>query len=138
MKTYSLLLFTLLLLSSCEFSTDTNKQQAPKTNKTQEITKQLRHVVLFKFKDTSLPADIKKVEAAFAALPSQIEEIKDFEWGLNNSPEDLNKGFTHCFFVTFDSEEARDVYLPHPAHKAFVDRLLPHIDDSLVLDYWVK
>nr|WP_318544242.1 Dabb family protein [Marixanthotalea marina] len=100
------------------------------------MTKQLRHVVLFKFKESSSAADINKVETAFEALPSKIKEIKDLEWGLNNSPEGINKGFTHCFFVTFDSEEDRAIYLPHPAHKAFVDILSPHLDDVLVIDYW--
>jgi len=69
-------------------------------------------------------------------LPSQIKEIKDFEWGKNNSPEGLNQGFTHCFFVTFASEKDREVYLPHPAHKAFIDVLKPHLDKVLVIDYW--
>ena len=98
----------------------------------------LRHVVLFKFKAETTPADIQKVEAAFAALPGQIPEIKGFEWGLNNSPEGLNKDFTHCFLLTFEREEDRAVYLPHPAHKAFGDVLSPHLDDVLVVDYWAK
>jgi hypothetical protein len=98
--------------------------------------KQLRHAVLFKFKETSTEADIKKVEDAFRALPSKIKEIKDFEWGTNNSPENLNQGFTHCFFVTFESEKDREVYLPHPAHKDFVSVLGPHLDKVLVIDYW--
>ncbi len=59
--------------------------------------KMLRHVVLFKFKDSSSPEDIKKVEDAFRALPSKIKEVKAFEWGTNNSPEGLNEGLTHCF-----------------------------------------
>src|SRR5450432_1038479 len=80
--------------------------------------KLLRHVVLFKFKDGTATADIKKVEDAFRALPSKIKEIKALEWGTNNSPESLNQGFTHCFFVTFSSEADRAIYLPHPAHKA--------------------
>lgn len=105
---------------------------------TDKISKQLRHVVLFKFKEAATAADIGKVEAAFVALSSKIKEIKDLEWGLNNSPEELNKGFTHCFFVTFDTEEDRSIYLPHPAHMAFVDVLGPHLDDVLVLDYWTK
>ena len=50
----------------------------------------LRHVVLFKFKESSPATEIAKVEAAFKALPSKIKEIRDFEWGLNNSPEGLN------------------------------------------------
>ena len=98
--------------------------------------KLLRHVVLFKFKDSSSPADIQKVEAAFRALPSKIKEVKAFEWGTNNSPENLNMGFTHCFFVSFATEEDREVYLPHAAHKEFVGVLQPHLDKVLVIDYW--
>ena len=100
--------------------------------------KMLRHVVLFKFKDNSSKEDIKKVEDAFRALPSKISQIKDFEWGTNNSPENLNQGFTHCFFVSFTSEKDREVYLPHPQHKAFVDVLKPHLDKVLVVDYWAE
>ncbi len=101
-----------------------------------ETHKLLRHVVLFKFKDGTAAADIKQVETAFAALPAQIKEVKAFEWGINNSPEGLAEGFTHCFFVSFDSEADRAVYLVHPAHKAFVATLAPYLDKPLVLDYW--
>lgn len=98
--------------------------------------KQLRHVVLFKFKDGTVDTDIKKVEDAFRALPSQIKEIKAFEFGTNNSPETHAQGFTHCFFLTFKSEEDRAIYLPHPAHKAFGQVLTPYLDKVLVIDYW--
>ena len=100
--------------------------------------KALRHVVLFKFKDTSSPEDVKKVEEAFAGLTGKIKLIKDFEWGTNNSPENLNQGLTHCFFVTFSSDKDRDDYLVHPDHKAFVEVLKPHLDKVTVLDYWTK
>ncbi len=98
--------------------------------------KALRHVVLFKFKDTASAEDIKSVEDAFAALPAKIPEIKDFEWGTNNSPEGLDKGFTHCFLLTFDSDEGRATYLPHPDHKLFGESLSPFLEDVLVVDYW--
>jgi hypothetical protein len=98
--------------------------------------KLLRHVVLFKFKETSSADDVKKVEDAFRVLPRQIKAIKAFEWGKNNSPENLNQEFTHCFFVSFKSEKDREIYLPHPAHKAFVEVLKPHLDKVLVIDYW--
>ena len=104
----------------------------------QNSEKLLRHVVLLKFKDSSSPTDIKKVEDAFRALPSKIATIKTFEWGTNNSPENLNQGFTHCFFVSFASEKDREVYLPHPEHKAFVSVLSPHLDKVLVIDYWTN
>ena len=37
-------------------------------------------------------SDIEKVENAFRDLPNHIPEIKDFEWGTNNSPEELEQG----------------------------------------------
>jgi hypothetical protein len=104
----------------------------------QEQNKLLRHVVLFSFKTTSTPDDIKKIENSFKTLPVKIKEIRDFEWGTNNSPENLAQGFTHCFFVSFASEKDREIYLPHPDHKAFVAIAGPHIDKVLVLDYWAQ
>lgn len=105
------------------------------TNMNDEL---LRHVVLIKFKEGTSAEDIAKVEDAFGALENKIQEIKGYEWGTNNSPEGINKGFTHCFMVTFDSEEGREIYLPHPDHKAFVEVLSPHMEDVLVVDYWAK
>ncbi|MEL6651955.1 MAG: Dabb family protein [Bacteroidota bacterium] len=107
----------------------------------EEITmpeKVLRHVVLFSFKEEATAENIASVEAAFKALPSKIPQIMDFEWGTNNSPEGLDKGFTHCFFLTFASEEDRAIYLPHPDHKAFGEVLSPHLEDVLVVDYWTE
>ena len=103
-----------------------------------ESQKLLRHVVLLSFKEGSTPDQIKVVEDAFAELPKKIKEIKAFEWGMNNSPENLNQGFTHCFFVSFASEKDRAIYLPHPDHKAFVEVLKPVMDKVLVIDYWSK
>lgn len=100
--------------------------------------KSLRHVVMFKFKESSTADDVKNVEAAFMALPKKIKTIKSIEFGTNNSPENLNQGFTHCFILTFKSEKDRDDYLPHPDHKAFGKVLGPHLDKVLVFDYWAK
>jgi hypothetical protein len=105
---------------------------------THQQTKMLRHVVLFKFKDDATPDQVKQVENAFRKLPSEIKEIKGLEWGTNNSPENLNQGLTHCFFLSFNSEEDRNAYLPHPAHKAFGAILKPYLDKVVVVDYWVK
>lgn len=127
------------LLSGCTNDRSNSKTQSEEKQQTSEPTikrKQLRHVVLFKFKESATPEDIAKVEDAFATLPGKIPQIKDYEWGLNNSPEGLDKGFTHCFFLTFDSEEDRAIYLPHPDHKAFGGVLGPFLEDVLVLDYW--
>ena len=81
--------------------------------------KVLRHVVMFGFKPEVSAQQIKEVEEAFCALPSQIDLIKGYEWGTDCSPEGLQQGLTHCFFLTFHSDADRDAYLIHPAHKAF-------------------
>ena len=105
---------------------------------TGKTEKMLRHVVMFKFKETSTPADVERIVKAFGALPERIKEIKGFEWGTDNSPEGLQQGLTHCFFVTFASEADRDAYLPHPAHKEFVDLVGPHVEKVTVVDYWAQ
>jgi hypothetical protein len=98
--------------------------------------KLLRHVVQFKFKDSSTPAQVSQVVDAFRVLPTKISEIADFEFGQNNSPEGLEDGFTHCFLVTFASEKDRQTYLTHAAHMQFVEILKPHLDKVQVIDYW--
>ncbi|MDC0935940.1 Dabb family protein [Pirellulales bacterium] len=98
----------------------------------------LRHVVLFRFKRDATPEQIVEIERAFGDLPGKIPEIRGYEWGINNSPEGLNNDFTHCFLVTFGSEADREKYLPHPAHKEFVELLLPKLDKAFVFDYWAK
>jgi hypothetical protein len=100
--------------------------------------KLLRHVVLFKFKDSSQPADVARIVEAFRGLPSKIDAIEGFEWGTDVSPEGKAQGFTHCFLVTFASEAGRDAYLPHPAHKEFVSIVGPHVDKVCVVDFWAQ
>jgi hypothetical protein len=97
--------------------------------------KLLRHVVLFKFKDSATPEQVKSVVDAFSALPEKINTIVGYEWGTNVSPENLAQGFTHCFLVTFKNAADRDAYLPHPAHKEFGKILGPHLDKVLVIDF---
>lgn len=98
---------------------------------------ELRHVVLFGWKQNANADSIQNAIKAFGELPKQLKIIKKYEWGVNNSPEKLNQGLTHCFVLTFSSEKDRDAYLVHPIHQAFT-KLLPNILDKVtVLDYWV-
>ena len=105
---------------------------------TEPPAKVLRHVVLFAFKDAATPPQIQEIERAFAHLPDQIAAIYEFEWGTDVSVEQLSQGYTHCFLVTFLSEADRNVYLPHPAHQAFVAMLQPQLEKALVIDYWSR
>jgi hypothetical protein len=96
----------------------------------------LYHVVAIKFKPEAKPQQIKAVETAFAQLKTKIPGVTSLNWGTNVSPEQKNKGFTHCFVLTFATEKDRDAYLPHPEHKAFGKLLGPIMADVLVIDFW--
>jgi hypothetical protein len=98
--------------------------------------KVLYHVVSLKFKPDATPEKIKAVETAFVALREKIPGIATVNWGTNVSPEKHDKGFTHCFVLTFNTEKDRDDYLPHPAHKAFGGLLGPILADVMVIDFW--
>ena len=52
----------------------------------------VKHVVLFKYKESATPEQIEAISAAFADLKHKIPGIIDFKSGVNNSPEGLNKG----------------------------------------------
>ncbi len=95
----------------------------------------IRHIVLVKFTETVDASQVDALSGAFAALPSLIPGISAFEAGHNVSPEGLNHGFTHAYVLTFADAAARDAYLLHPQHQAFVERLKPCLADVLVVDY---
>src|SRR6185369_16076353 len=75
---------------------------------------QVRHIVVFKFKQGTTEDQIKQVTDAFRQLKEKIPGIVSFEHGINNSPEKKNFGFTHVYLVTFENAQARDAYLLHP------------------------
>jgi hypothetical protein len=99
----------------------------------------VKHIVLFKYKASATSGQIKEVTEAFRALKGKIPGITSFECGVNNSPENLNRGFTHAYLITFENAGVRDAYLPHPEHKKFGELLgkLDVLDEALVVDFQV-
>jgi hypothetical protein len=98
----------------------------------------VRHVVSFKFKKDAAAADIRKVEEAFAALKTKIPQIQSLEWGTNVSGENLDKGFTHMWVLTFADTAAVKTYIDHPDHQAFVKLLKPALEEAFVIDFQPK
>jgi hypothetical protein len=122
----------ILLIATCSFALAANAQKGGGENESPK----LRHFVAFQFKPTATPADIEKVVASFRELRKTVPQVQSIEAGVNNSPENLNKGLTHAFFVTFASEKDRDIYLTHPEHEKFKVLLKPLVADVLVMDFW--
>jgi hypothetical protein len=95
----------------------------------------VKHVVSFKFKKEATPDQIKRVETAFAALKGAIPQIQSLEWGTNVSKENLDKGFTHMWVLSFKNEADVQTYIDHKVHQDFVSLLKPVLDDAFVLDF---
>ena len=127
MKTISFILILAVVCALAAFAAETQTKNS-----------RLLHVVSFKFKDSATKAQIKEVEDAFRALKDKIPEIVSLEWGTNVSPEKLDKGFTHCWVLSFKSDKDRDAYLVHPDHKAFGGLVGPVLADVFVIDFWAE
>ena len=112
--------------------------QAPAPTGSSATLGSLRHVVVFKFKDGTPPGKVNEIVEAFGGLKAKIPQITGFEWGLNNSPEGKDQGFTHVFLVTFADAKGREAYLPHPEHEKFKALVGPHLAGVYVVDYYAK
>lgn len=95
----------------------------------------VRHILFIQFKEAANTADITSCLENISALKDKIEGIEAVELGENHSPVG-SKHYTHCVFMTFVDEAARDAYLPHPFHQSLVnEELLPILEDVVMLDY---
>lgn len=124
-------------------TTDASAQDTAMMDHNQHATLQappagsVRHIVVFRFREDATEAQIEQLTEAFRSLQHSIPGILAFEHGRNHSPEGKDQGFDHVYTITFESAEARDVYLPHPEHQAFGRTLgeLGIVEDAFVVDY---
>ncbi len=130
MKTMILAAVLMVALALTAMAADAGKKDGGKKK-----GGKVKHMVAFKFKESASKEDIEKVEKEFKALKKKIDVIKTLDWGHNNSPENLNKGFTHGWVLTFDSLEDRNTYLHHPDHEKFATLAKSIIADVFVLDF---
>jgi hypothetical protein len=113
---------------------------SPATGSDQVVTPEkaeskLHHIVLFNFKEN---APLDTIEASMYELFGAIEGVNDLSFNKNVSSRDLDKGYKHSFYMTFESEYDRDsVFYPHPNYKKIGGIIGPHINEYLIYDYWV-
>ena len=98
----------------------------------------VRHFGVFQFKPEITPEQIDNCFAELRGMIGKIPGLLDIEHGPYQSDEGLNEYFTHGFIMTFDSLESRDAYLPHPAHEAVKDVVVPCLERVVVFDFEVK
>lgn len=95
----------------------------------------IRHLLLIRFKPSADPSQIEKLRLLFKAMPEKVGGVESAEWGLNDSPEHKNHGYTHAVLMTFANEAGRQNYLPHPEHDALKVVFEPLLEEILVFDY---
>ena len=97
------------------------------------------HIVALKFKAEVSQTEIEDIFQGLKNLLSAnlIPGLVEYTGGPYDSPEGLNKGFTHAFVMKFVDRESRDNYFPHPEHRKIVDLIVPRVDDSMCFDYEV-
>jgi Stress responsive A/B Barrel Domain len=99
----------------------------------------IRHIVLAKLRSNLTPAEMAGLSTALAAMKDEIPGIVAVSVGENNSPEGINRGYSHGFTVDFVDAAARDAYLPNPDHlkaaRKLVEATEGGADGILVLDY---
>ena len=99
-------------------------------------TPMIQHIVLLKLKPDATAEQKSALLDGLIAVKDKIPGIESISGGDDNSPEGKQHRFDWGFVMTFADADARDVYLPHPDHKALGQQLLrPIVDDVLVLDY---
>ena len=97
----------------------------------------IRHVLLIQFKSSANNSQIEELKSLFKSMPDKVTGVVSVEWGLNDSPEGKNQGYTHCVNMTFANEEGRQNYLPHPEHEALKEIFRPLLQDIIVFDYQI-
>ena len=95
----------------------------------------IRHILLIKFKDSADLFEVAKLRTLFELMPTKVEGVVSVEWGLNDSPENMNKGYTHSVLMTFANEAGRQHYLSHPEHEVLKSIFAPLLQDIIVFDY---
>lgn len=91
----------------------------------------VQHVVLFRFRSDLPEGAVEALFDELRGLQKVVPGISGFQRGAYNSPEGLSQGFSHGFTMSFADADARDAYLPHPAHQAVVAKLLPMLVGGL-------
>lgn len=78
----------------------------------------IRHVVMLRWNDSVLDADLVALSAAATALPASIPAIADYRHGRDLGLADTN--FDFAIVAEFATLDDYVTYRDHPAHQQFI------------------
>ena len=95
-----------------------------------------KHVVTFRLTGSAETrrAVAQQFRDALVELPSQIEELKSIEVGINVNPAEQ---WDLVLTATAETLEDVAIYSAHPAHKAAVAIIAEHKADRACVDYTI-
>lgn len=93
----------------------------------------VNHVVMFKFKSTTPPAERQAYVAELRSLGKKISEVRRLDVGENivASP----RAYDVVLIASFDDREALDRYARHPEHQPVLQRTAQVCENVAVVDY---
>ena len=98
----------------------------------------VRHIVLTRFAPGTSDQTIADIYGGLRAVAERLDGASGFVAGPSNSPEDLERGYTHGFSIDFADHDALRAYAEDPEHRALGARLVEHaaggLDGLLVVD----
>ena len=107
-------------------------------DKSSKLTKMVKHIVLFRLKDSASEADKLKAMNNFKhdieALPAQIPFIRKVEVGFNINPAEQ---WSIALYSEFDTLDDVRAYSTHPAHVAAARHLADVKEGRSCVDYEV-
>lgn len=118
--------FGILLLSALFGFTFVDDQLTPQ----QQV---LRHVVLIDLNEEATDSIVKMMNQDLEKLQENITQIQQLEFGTN-----IQEGadYSHCMFLTFESEEDLKEYEKHPMHLEFASTYGKYVVKKTEVDYW--
>ena len=97
----------------------------------------IRHLVMFKLREFSTPAEKMKaaelVRAELLSMKKKIPGILEFEVGINFTVDDT--AYDLVINSSFSSKEDLKAYQVHPDHQAFIIFNKKYSAKKIVLDY---
>jgi hypothetical protein len=102
----------------------------------------IKHIVLMRARPDMAATDLQAIFAELAALRGRLPGLRTVTFGRSDSPEKIERGYTHALMVDFDDWAALKVYAEDAAHKAAGAKLVAAtqggIDGLLVMDIPVE
>lgn len=91
----------------------------------------IRHIVLTKFAPETPEETVAAIYAELSALADRLPGARDFRGGPSNSPENLERGYTHAFTIDFERWADLETYARHPDHRDLGARIVENAEGGL-------